>query len=66
VAAKGLVLNTGPKNKGVFPDDKSIQQIVFLALRNAAKKWTYEARIDTGILISNIYQFSIPLLKSSQ
>ena len=28
------------KNKGVFPDDKSIQKIVFLALRNAAKKWT--------------------------
>ena len=28
------------KNKGVFPDDKSIQKIIFLALRNAAKKWT--------------------------
>jgi len=28
------------KNKGVFPDDKSIQKIVYLALRNAAKKWT--------------------------
>jgi len=28
------------KNKGIFPDDKSIQKIVFLALRNAAKKWT--------------------------
>lgn len=28
------------KNKGVFPDDKSIQKIVFLALKNAAKKWT--------------------------
>ncbi|MCA0253863.1 MAG: IS256 family transposase [Proteobacteria bacterium] len=28
------------KNKGVFPDDKSIQKIVFLSLRNAAKKWT--------------------------
>lgn len=28
------------KNKGVFPDDKSIQKIVFLALRNAEKKWT--------------------------
>jgi putative transposase len=27
-------------NKGVFPDDKSIQKIIFLALRNAAKKWT--------------------------
>jgi len=26
------------KNKGVFPDDKSIQKIIFLALRNAAKK----------------------------
>jgi putative transposase len=33
VAAKGLVLNTGP-------DDKSIQKIIFLALRNAARKWT--------------------------
>jgi putative transposase len=28
------------KNKGVFPDDKSIQKIIFLALRNAARKWT--------------------------
>ena len=28
------------KNKGVFPDDKSIQKIVYLALKNAAKKWT--------------------------
>lgn len=28
------------KNKGVFPDDKSIQKIIYLALRNAAKKWT--------------------------
>ena len=28
------------KNKGVFPDDKSIQKIIFLALTNAAKKWT--------------------------
>jgi len=28
------------KNKGVFPDDKAIQKIIYLALRNAAKKWT--------------------------
>lgn len=28
------------KNKGVFPDDKSIMKILFLALTNAAKKWT--------------------------
>lgn len=27
------------KIKGVFPDDKSIQKIIFLALQNAAKKW---------------------------
>ena len=27
-------------NKGVFPDDKSILKIVFLALKNATKKWT--------------------------
>lgn len=32
------------KNKGVFPDDKSIQKIVYLALRNAAKKWTMPIR----------------------
>lgn len=25
------------KNKGVFPDDKSIQKIIFLALRNDVK-----------------------------
>jgi len=28
------------KNKGVFPDDKSIQKMIFLALTNASKKWT--------------------------
>jgi len=28
------------KNKGVFPDDKSIQKIIFLSLQNAGKKWT--------------------------
>lgn len=28
------------KNKGVFPDDKSIQKIIYLALKNASKKWT--------------------------
>ncbi|MFP3012222.1 MAG: IS256 family transposase, partial [Rickettsia sp.] len=28
------------KNKVVFPDDKSIQKIIFLALTNASKKWT--------------------------
>jgi putative transposase len=28
------------KNKGVFPDDKSIQKVIFLALTNASKKWT--------------------------
>ncbi len=32
------------KNKGVFPDDKSIQKIIYLALRNAAKKWTMPIR----------------------
>ncbi|WP_341790305.1 IS256 family transposase [Rickettsia endosymbiont of Polydrusus tereticollis] len=32
------------KNKGVFPDDKSITKIVFLALKNAAKKWTMPIR----------------------
>lgn len=28
------------KNKGVFPDDKSIMKIIYLALKNASKKWT--------------------------
>lgn len=32
------------KNKGVFPDDKSIQKIIYLALRNAAKKWSMPVR----------------------
>lgn len=32
------------KNKGVFPDDKSIQKIIFLALTNAQKKWTMPIR----------------------
>jgi putative transposase len=28
------------KNKGVFPSDKSIKKIIYLALKNASKKWT--------------------------
>jgi putative transposase len=32
------------KNKGVFPDDKSIHKIIFLALTNASKKWTMPIR----------------------
>lgn len=32
------------KNKGVFPDDKSIQKIIFLALTNASKRWTMPIR----------------------
>jgi putative transposase len=32
------------KNKGVFPDDKSIQKIVYLSLKNASKKWTMPIR----------------------
>ncbi|ABE04698.1 transposase [Rickettsia bellii] len=32
------------KNKGFFPDDKSITKIVFLTLKNAAKKWTMPIR----------------------
>ena len=32
------------KNKGVFPDYKSIQKIIFLALTNAQKKWTIPIR----------------------
>ena len=33
------------KNKGVFPDDKSIQEIIFLALTNASKNGQYQSRI---------------------
>ena len=32
------------KNKGVFPDYKSIQKIIFLGLTNAQKKWTIPIR----------------------
>ncbi len=32
------------KNKGVFPDDKSITKMLYLALRNAAKRWTMPIR----------------------
>lgn len=32
------------KNKGVFPTDESIKKIIYLALRNAAKKWTMPIR----------------------
>ena len=33
-------VKTSVQNKGVFPNDKSIQKIVYLALKNASKKWT--------------------------
>jgi putative transposase len=46
------------KNKGVFPDDKSIQKIIFLALRNAAKKWTMPLK-DWPLLCARY--FSPPL-----
>ena len=31
-------------NKGVFPNDEAIKKIIFLALKNAAKKWTMPIR----------------------
>lgn len=43
------------KNKGVFPDDKSIQKIIYLALTNAAKKWTMPLK-DWAIALN---QFAI-------
>ena len=43
------------KNKGVFPDDKSIQKIIFLALTNASKKWTMPIK-DWAIALN---QFAI-------
>lgn len=43
------------KNKGVFPDDKSIQKIIFLALTNASKKWTMPIR-DWAVALN---QFAI-------
>jgi len=49
------------KNKGVFPDDKSIQKIIFLALRNAAKKWTIVSlrcvRIIYEVVMKSLYYF---------
>ena len=43
------------KNKRVFPDDKSIQKIIFLALTNASKKWTMPIK-DWAIALN---QFAI-------
>jgi putative transposase len=48
-------------NKGVFPDDKSILKIVFLALKNAAKKWTIVSlryvRIIYEVVMKSLYYF---------
>ncbi|WP_425364467.1 transposase [Candidatus Tisiphia endosymbiont of Mystacides longicornis] len=41
------------KNKGVFPDDKSIQKIIFLALQNASKKWTMPIK-DWSLALNRI------------
>lgn len=43
------------KSKGVFPDDKSVQKIIYLALTNAQKKWTMPIR-DWAIALN---QFTI-------
>ena len=32
------------KNKGVFPNDEAVKKSIFLALQNAAKKWTMPIR----------------------
>ena len=45
------------KNKGVFPTDKSIQKIIYLALKNASKKWTMP--IKNWPLALNQPQFDI-------
>lgn len=42
-------------NRGVFPDDKSTQKIIFLALTNASKKWAMP--IKNGAMDLN--QFAI-------
>ncbi|WP_342270913.1 hypothetical protein [Candidatus Tisiphia endosymbiont of Parasteatoda lunata] len=33
----------------MFPDDKSIQKIIFLSLQNAAKKWTMPIKDYNGL-----------------
>ena len=48
------------KNRGVFPDDKSIQKIIFLALTNASKKWTMPIK-DWSLALN---QFAILILNS--
>ncbi len=32
------------KNRGAFPNDQAIMKLVYLALKNAAKKWTMPIR----------------------
>jgi transposase-like protein len=32
------------KNRGAFPNDESIQKILYLALQNASKKWNRPIR----------------------
>jgi putative transposase len=32
------------RNRGAFPSDASIKKLLFLALKNAAKKWTLPIR----------------------
>ena len=32
------------KNKGVFPNDTSLEKLVYLAYRNISKKWTQPIR----------------------
>jgi putative transposase len=49
------VLRKATRNRGSFPDDDSAQKLLYLGLRNLAKKWTMPVR-DWGEAIN---QFSI-------
>lgn len=38
------------KNRALFPNDEAVQKILFLALRNIAKKWTMPIPNWSGVM----------------
>ena len=41
------------KMRGSFPNDEAAFKLLYLALRNASKKWTIGARVESALPVQN-------------
>ena len=44
IESLNMSLRKVPKARGSFPNDKAVSKLLYLALRNIAKKWTMPVR----------------------